>query len=139
MRESTKINGKYITAGNARHSTPAERRSKLMSDFSKDKSLFNTDKRQLIEFVLDKYGAKFNPTRSGWQKVRCFNEAAHLKGDRHPSGSVHLDWGHYRCFSCDLSGDGYSILRELEGWGVKQVNDAFGGEVIPSDERGTWL
>jgi hypothetical protein len=38
-----------------------------------------------------------------------------------------------------MSGDGYAILRELEGWGVKQVNEAFGGEVISTNERGTWL
>jgi len=110
-----------------------------MSGYSHDKSLFNTDKEQLILFVLDKYDVRFNASKRGWQKVRCFNEYGHRTGDKNPSGSVHLGFGYYRCFACDLNGDGYAILRELEQWGVKQVNEAFGGEVISSDERGTWL
>ena len=109
-----------------------------MFPYSKDKSLFNTDKEQLIMFVMDKYDVKINPSRRGWQKVRCFNEYAHKGGDKNPSGSVHLGYGYYRCFACDLNGDGYHILRELEGWGVKQVNEAFGGEIVSNDER-TWL
>ena len=109
-----------------------------MSDYSKDKSLFNTDKEELIKFVLDRYDVRYNTSRGGWQKVRCFNESGHAGGDKNPSGSVHLEWGHYRCFSCDLAGDGYHLLRELEGWGVKQVNDAFGGTPQDMNER-TWL
>lgn len=111
-----------------------------MSDYSTDRSLFNTDKEMLMLFVLDKYDVRYSASRSGWQKVRCFNEYGHgVRGDRNPSGSVNLAYGYYRCFACGLSGDGYEILRELEQWGVKQVNEAFGGEVISSDERGTWL
>jgi hypothetical protein len=111
-----------------------------MSDYLHDRSLFNTDKEQLMLFVLDKYDVSYNATKVGWQKVRCFNEYGHSAGgDRNPSGSVNLGYGHYRCFACDMSGDGYAILRELEGWGVKQVNEAFGGEVISTNERGTWL
>ena len=111
-----------------------------MSDYSKGKSLFNTDKELLMMFVLDKYDVRYNASRSGWQKVRCFNEYGHSStGDRNPSGSVNLGYGHYRCFACELSGDGYEILHTLEQWGVKQVNEAFGGEIISTDERGTWL
>jgi len=111
----------------------------VMSHFSKDKSLFNTDKEQLMTYVLDHYDVRYNPAKRGWQKVRCFNEVAHIGGDKNPSGSVSLDYGYYRCFACDLHGDGYEILRELEHWGVKQVNEAFGGEIVSTDERGTWL
>jgi len=121
-----------------------------MSDYSNDsdkthggflngRSLFNTNKELLMLFVLDKYDVRYNASRTGWQKVRCFNEYSHSTGDRHPSGSVNLAYGYYRCFACDMAGDGYAILRELEGWGVKQVNEAFGGEVISTSERGTWL
>jgi len=130
---------KYTTVGIAMLGTPVERRSILMSDFSKDSSLFNTDKELLMLYVMDKYDVKVNAGRAGWQKVRCFNEVGHVHGDKNPSGSVNLGYGYYRCFSCDLVGDGYAILRELEGWGVKQVNDAFGGQVISTDERNTWL
>ena len=111
-----------------------------MSHYSKDDSLFNTDKEVLILWVLDYYGVKFREAKRGWQKVSCFNEAGHRGGDKNPSGSVHLGYGYYRCFGCELNGDGYAILRELEGWGVKQVNDASGGAVIHSEREGsTWL
>ena len=110
-----------------------------MSDYSNGKSLFNTDKELLMVFVLDKYDVRYNAGRMSWQKVRCFNEYGHRTGDKNPSGSVNLGFGHYRCFACDLSGDGYEILHTLEGWCVKQLNDAFGGEVISTDERSTWL
>ncbi len=109
-------------------------------DYSKDDSLFNTDKELLILWVLDYYDVKFREAKRGWQKVSCFNEAGHSGGDKNPSGSVHLGYGYYRCFGCELNGDGYAILRELEGWGVKQVNDASGGAVIHSEREGsTWL
>jgi len=110
-----------------------------MPPFSTDRSLFNTDKEQLMLYVLDHYDVRYNPTKVGWQKIRCFNEYGHRTGDKNPSGSVNLGFGHYRCFACGLSGDGYEILHELEQWGVKQVNEAFGGVVISTDERGTWL
>ena len=110
-----------------------------MSHYSKDDSLFNTDKEVLMLWVLDHYDVRFRESRRGWQKVSCFNEFGHKGGDKNPSGSVNLDYGYYRCFSCELSGDGYEILRELEGWGVKQVNEASGGQVVSTDERGTWL
>ena len=109
-----------------------------MSHYSKDDSLFNTDKEALMLYVLDKYDVRFREAKRGWQKVSCFNDYGHRGGDKHPSGSVHLGYGYYRCFSCDLNGDGYAILNELEGWGVKQVNEAFGGEPVSTDER-TWL
>lgn len=101
-------------------------------------SLFQTDKRKLMEFVLDKYDVKYNPTKYRWQKVRCFNEYGHASGDRNPSASVSLDYGQYQCFGCELKGDGYDILRKLEGWDVKQVNDAFGGEPV-EDGLDVWL
>ena len=102
-------------------------------------SLFNTDKTQLILYVLDKYDVRYNPSRMGWQKVRCFNEYGHTFGDRNPSGSVNLGYGYYRCFACDMGGDGYEILRLLEGWDVKQVNDAFGGDPVNESEIETWI
>ena len=111
----------------------------VMPRYSKGDSLFNTDKQALIEFVLDKYDVTYNPTREGWQKVRCLNEYGHTSGDKNPSASVNTGYGYYHCFACGISGDGYEILRELENWGVKQVNEAFGGEIISTDERGTWL
>lgn len=110
-----------------------------MPPYQTDKSLFNTDKEKLMMYVLDKYDVRYNSGKQSWQKIRCFNPFAHPGGDKNPSGSVNLGWGHYRCFSCDLAGDGYAILRELEGWGVKEVNAAFGGEPMNVDEGSAWL
>ena len=90
-------------------------------------------------WVLEEYRVEYNPTRIGWQKIRCFNDAAHPHGDRNPSGSVSIEFGYYHCFSCELEGDGYQLLRHLRGWDVKQVNDAFGGELIPEDEGDIWI
>ncbi len=102
-------------------------------------SLFDTDKRRLMEFVLDRYQVRYHPTKSRWQKVHCFNEEGHKLGDRNPSASVNLDWGYYHCFACEMEGDGYDIMKRLEGWDVKQVNDAFGGEPVAEVEKDIWI
>ena len=104
-----------------------------------NKSLFNTDKTELILYVLDKYDVTYRSNRVGWQKVRCFNPYAHPRGDKNPSGSVNTEHGYYKCFSCDLKGDGYEILKTLEGWNVKQVNEAFGGNPVNENEIETWI
>lgn len=101
-------------------------------------SLFQTDKTKLMMFVLDKYNVQYNPSKYRWQKVRCFNEYGHKLGDRNPSASVSLEYGYYQCHACEMEGDGYSILRKMEGWDVKKVNDAFGGEPIDEDED-VWI
>lgn len=95
-------------------------------------SLFDTDKTALMEYVLERYAVSYNPGRMSVQKIQCIDPAHE---DRNPSASLHLGEGWFKCHSCGLKGDGYNILRELEGWDVKRVNDAFGGEPI-SD--GAW-
>ena len=85
-------------------------------------SLFDTDKTDLLMFVLDRYDVRYKAGKVGWQKVRCLNDAMHKTGDKNPSASVHLGKGYYNCFACDMSGDGYQLLQELEGMTVKDVN-----------------
>jgi len=76
-------------------------------------SPFDADKRTLIEEVLDRHQVRFSRLRPGWQKVRCPSEA-HPRGDRNPSASVNLSIGQFRCFGCDLGGDGFDLMLELE-------------------------
>jgi len=102
-------------------------------------SLFATDKTQLILWVLDHYQVKYNPNKYSNQKISCLNYYAHPHGDRNPSASVSLEKGMYHCFACGTSGDGYSIMKAVEGWGVKQVNEAFGGELVNEVEGDVWI
>lgn len=102
-------------------------------------SLFSTDKSALLSWVLDYYHVEYKPTRLGWQKVRCMNPMGHVHGDRNPSASVNLEHGWFHCFSCGLEGDGYTIMNTLEGWKVNQVNEAFGGEPVTTNESDVWL
>jgi len=104
-------------------------------------SLFDTDKTELMLFVLERYQCRYKPNRMGWQKVRCLDKGAHYHGDRNPSASVNLGIGRYHCFSCGLEGDGYELLRHLEGLNVKQVNDMSAVTPAPPeiDESDVWV
>ena len=104
-------------------------------------SLFDTDKTELLMFVLDRYQCSYKPSRMGWQKIRCIDKNAHLHGDRNPSASVSLSIGRYHCFSCGLEGDGYELMLHLEGKGVKDVN-AMGHATpikVQEDESEVWV
>ena len=104
-------------------------------------SLFDTDKTELMTFVLDRYNCMFKGNRMGWQKVRCIDANAHAHGDRNPSASVNLGIGRYHCFSCGLEGDGYALMMHLEGLGVKAVNALADATPTPSeqDEGDVWV
>lgn len=101
--------------------------------------MFSTDKTELAMWILDHYNVRYSPARTGWQKIRCFNEAGHRHGDRNPSASVNIGEGAFKCHSCLMKGDGYAVLQQLEGWDVKKVNDAFGGVPMNTDESDVWL
>lgn len=92
-------------------------------------------------FILDRYHAKYNHRRYSWQKIRCINQAGHRHGDKNPSASVSLEFGHYRCHACSLDGDGYDVLKVLEGLDVKAVNALFGGEPASAGQtaKDEWL
>lgn len=98
---------------------------------------FNVDKTDLLERVLERYGAQYNRTRNGWQKLSCINEAAHMHGDRNPSASVHLIEGKYRCFGCDIYGDGFDLMLLLEGVKADEVLAAL--EMKPGKVESDWL
>ena len=100
-------------------------------------SVFNIDKAQLMELILDRYDTGYRRTGSGWQKIRCINEAGHAMGDRHPSASVHLEYGYYQCFACGLRGDGFDLMLELEGVKAKDVLDSL--HLEPGKEESEFL
>jgi len=90
-----------------------------------------------MEAVLDRYDARYSRTRTGWQKISCINEPGHMHGDRNPSASVNLTTGQYRCFGCEIGGDGFDLLFVLEGIKADKVNEALALERV--DSGGDWL
>jgi hypothetical protein len=68
-------------------------------------------KGDLLRSYLERKGASL-PAGSGWRQMRCFNTAAHSRGDRNPSASVNLTTGRYKCHACGLNGDVYDPKAE---------------------------
>jgi DNA primase len=63
-----------------------------------------------IEDVLTHYGATNVPTSLRWRAIKCpFHE------DRSASASVSTDQGRFKCFACDINGDGLDIIQSQEG------------------------
>jgi hypothetical protein len=96
-----------------------------------------TDKGELLRSFLEERGVQL-PSRQGWTKISCFNDAAHPRGDRNPSASVNLDKGRYRCFACGIEGDAYDLLQQLEGLTFAQARTILGGTAHRVVEE-TWL
>ena len=63
-----------------------------------------------IEAVLEHYGATRVPTSTRWRAMRC-----PLHEDRMSSASVNTDKGLFKCFACDIYGDGLDIIQKQEG------------------------
>lgn len=89
------------------------------------------DKSELLEQVLDRYDIRFKPSYNGWQSVRCPNEAAHVHGDRNPSARANLQYGMFACMGCELKGDGYSILMEIEDLTFLEAKEQLGSVYVP--------
>lgn len=102
--------------------------------------VFERDKSELIQFLMDRYHVRYRPSKMGWQKVRCINSTMHLHGDRNPSASLSIEHGWLKCHSCMYSGDGYYWLQELEGLNAKQVNElAELDPIVHIDESDVWI
>lgn len=102
-------------------------------------SLFDVDKTELLELVLERYGARFRPGHSGWQSIHCINADGHPAGDRNPSASINLVFGYYWCFACGIQGDGFDLMRELEGVEPRDVPDALGGDLVARERESGYL
>lgn len=100
--------------------------------------MFDTDKSELMLKVLDRFDVSYNRSRTGWQPVRCLNLQAHAHGDRTPSGSVNLVLGKYQCWACEMRGDGFDIMLELEGLKAKEALEALDVNAEVKREA-TWL
>lgn len=99
--------------------------------------IFDVDKSELIERVMDRYDVRLRVNHQGWQPIRCINSDAHSHGDKNPSASVNLALGYYTCHTCGLKGDGFSLLLDLEGLKAPDVVRLLGAE--PLEEEETWL
>lgn len=88
-------------------------------------SLFDIDKAELMEKVLERHGAVV-PTRLGWASLRCIRTEMHTHGDKDRSASVHMQRGYYNCHACGLKGDGFDLMQELEGMDAQQTRKELG-------------
>jgi len=100
-------------------------------------SAFNVDKGDLMERVLDRYQVRYNRSNTRWQKVSCLNDAMHAHGDRNPSASVNITEGKYKCFGCDLYGDAFDIMLELEQTKAPDVLKAL--DMKAGESESEWL
>lgn len=96
-------------------------------------NLFDVDKTELMRLVLDRYDTP-SPMRSGWSSIRCIHPD---HPDRSKSAGVNLGRGKFRCHACGLAGDGFDIMQQIEGLGVKDVLGMFG--LKGAEEETEWL
>lgn len=62
-----------------------------------------------IEEILIHYGADVPPARAGWISIEC-----PFHGDRTPSAGYSADRNAFNCFVCEVRGDIFDIVMELE-------------------------
>ncbi len=98
-------------------------------------------KSEVLQRYLTEKGVDYHPGRMGWQKVSCFSDDGHPNGDRNPSASVNLVTGHYHCFGCELAGDVYDLVMELESLTYPEAKKRLGDEGSASAPpmEPTWL
>ncbi len=102
-------------------------------------SIFSSDKPALLANVLERYGVHYQHTRIGWQPIRCIDSDAHPHGDRNPSASCNLSTGYYKCFGCDLSGDGFDLMLHLEGKRAAEALEVLSMDRPVEDGDDGWL
>ena len=98
---------------------------------------FKVDKGLLMEAVLERHDVRYRDTYTGWQKVRCPSDN-HAHGDRNPSASVNTAIGQYICFACDLKGDGFDLMLQLEDMKAPAVLGILTG-MAPAKVESEWL
>lgn len=96
-------------------------------------------KGDLLRQFLEARGRHPHPGRMGWQKISCYNEASHPRGDRNPSASVNLVTGHYRCFACGIEGDVYDLVQAEEGVDFPTAKAIVGAEPGTKIKEDTWI
>jgi len=99
----------------------------------------NKDRTELMMAVLDRHDARYKPSHTGWQTIRCVNTEAHSHGDRTPSGSVNLRYGKYHCWACGLRGDGFDLMLEIEGMKAKEALEALELGTERGKKEATWI
>ncbi len=101
--------------------------------------MFVSQKGELLRSFLEERGVYIPQGFGGWRKVSCFNDAAHPRGDHNPSASVNLGTGRYKCFACDLAGDVYDLLLQLDGLDFKAAQAKLGHKQGDLPKEPTWI
>lgn len=85
-----------------------------------------------IAAVLQYYGAGTVPVSHRWASIRC-----PLHDDSTASASVNTEEGKFRCFACQVRGDGLDVIMHAENIGfVEAKKFAEGlGLVVDSPEK----
>lgn len=96
-----------------------------------------SQKTELLISYLQEKGVRIPGGFSRYVKVSCFGPA-HARGDRNPSATVDRVNGRYKCFSCDLSGDVFDLLKIEKGLNYKQAQATLGATTTTEREE-TWL
>jgi hypothetical protein len=104
-------------------------------------SVYDVDKGALLRAVLDRHGVAFKDWYSGWQSVHCPNPMSHSHGDRNASARANVAEGYFTCLACGLAGDGFDLMKELEGLGAKETlaELELGSDVKRPTREETWI
>ena len=90
-------------------------RSKGLTDITGE---LRTEALRAYPRLLHTKGARLGQAHagrtSGETLWHCYNPAGHNQGDRKPSLSANLDDGVHHCFSCNESGDAFSLMAEVD-------------------------
>lgn len=95
-----------------------------------------SDKAELMEKVMDTYDVQFRPSYSGWQSVRCPNDYGHANGDKNPSARLNLTLGGFACHGCEMRGDAYSVVMQMEGVDFVAAKEMLGGVEVAASVGG---
>lgn len=98
-------------------------------------SVFDVDKSSLLAEVLRRHGVPVH-YRTGWYAVSCPIKNAHSNGDKHKSASVSIGAGYLNCHGCGFKGDGFDLMKELEGVDPEEVRNILGHEPARRESAG---
>ena len=95
--------------------------------------LFDVDKSNLLAEVLHRHGIPVH-YRSGWYSVSCPIKNRHSHGDKNKSASVSISTGYLNCHGCGFKGDGFDLMKELEGLDANETKRVLGLQGEPQQQ-----
>lgn len=89
-----------------------------------------------IAAVLEYYGGSVPQVQYGWATMKC-----PFHRDSEASARVNRDHKRFRCFVCDINGDGFSVVMDREGVdfvsAIEFITGTVGASVEGLRERNT--